>query len=169
MGRRARYNYFNMSGRAISPMSSEQRDDVVNALVEAALKASRVIVRDSIVPIRQIRVGEFVTQLRRELHYKYRRRNRIIHELTQTSIWHDILILRSGIVMPSTLKDLRSIVGIASLKLKEDSSKVQISMTMAEEWMSEAQHAIATMTQLGKEAELLHEPKEAQKGSRQTT
>ena len=83
----------------------KELDRIADALVQAAISANNVMMRKHIVPSRNVRVGEFVTCIRRELAAipmpptgtRYgrdtSRRDYWMERLTNTDCWFDILEL----------------------------------------------------------------------------
>lgn len=101
-------------------LKSEDRERIVSALVSAAMGAARVLERDHIIPRQVVRVGEFVTQLRRELTYSYTGRNSYCDQITNKNVWEDILQPKSE---HTTIDGefLVSLAASAEIRLKETS------------------------------------------------
>lgn len=120
-------------GDQMNGMTHTTREEIVLALMKAAVHASKVLVRPQVVPERAIRVGNFVTSLRRALPRGIRQ-GRYSHRdgLCQPHLWHDVLMLesearhRSQVVACNrdcsiTGRDLVSMVDEATSRLADES------------------------------------------------
>lgn len=108
-------------------------DKLKDCFVEAACAARSVMLRDHIVPERVVRVGEFITSLRRSMaYYSGDDKNSLVSILTDSGMWSDILQLkdRKGAYnfMSSAkidyMSELESIIELAILEMEESNPKM---------------------------------------------
>jgi hypothetical protein len=88
---RYRQEFYNRRKRMYGHLSKEEA--LKDALMTAARHAAVVVAKSSLVQPHTIRVGEFVTSLRREI------KETVVYgcrDLTDKDLWEDILILKAG-------------------------------------------------------------------------
>lgn len=115
--------------------SLSDEEGLRRALIRAAAHTRIVCERDRVIASRSVALGEFVTSLRRELiDMKYHKHSYYHKDLCDTSIWSDILQLKSSSnIEPIVLRALRD----AKLEINNKSSDILI-----EEGLQEVNNSI---------------------------
>lgn len=119
------------------------REQIIEALMRAAVHASEIASRPHIVPETRIRIGEFVTSLRRELPGDLVKQTRYSAKdgLCQPDLWADVLVVTPGTATRSQVAggrgcsisgaDLISMVEEATNRLVEESNPLAIKVSMS--------------------------------------
>lgn len=137
----------------------ENPDSLKEALVNAAHSTRSVMLRDHILPERVVRVGEFVTALRRELAHSSNAS--LTRELTDTSLWSDVLQLKYrngsanwGKYDAEFISSLECIVDSAIEEMEESNPKmIENSLSDMSSQLSSLDVCIGRLAELNKEAD----------------
>ena len=127
---------------------------LVHALTTAAMHAGTVCLRDHVVPETKVRVGEFVTSLRREItvakyHNSYLNVNNELNKLTDKDNWVGILEPKSHDTFSN---DLMSLIRKAQHEISNQSSAAFI-----ENELKRVENVILDTTSLLKEIQALND------------
>ena len=106
-------SFYNRRYRMYGHLNSE--DQLVNALVRAAIHARTVAVRSKFITPANMRAGEFVTSLRREIKETVTYCHR---DMCSVEYWHDILEPRDNRLS----KEVRSAVAVAKARINNRST-----------------------------------------------
>lgn len=145
-------------------MRIKNTDKVVSILISAAIHANNVMTRKHVVPERRIRVGEFITCIRREIAGLFvgAEGKNLLDKLTDKHTWSDILELKAEKSRPwqsSCVSNLDHIVELAKMQIDSNNPKViELSLNQLDNTLDEAQTFIDRLQENNEETgEVLEE------------